>query len=1205
MKSKYQRACSCYALLCLLVLLFPRQTFAQLAAIRPCGTDIMLQQWRNNPQFLAREQYLNKAILERQQQGFRANVNVTLPVVVHIINENPSSITDADVAQAIQTLNDAYAAQGSFSGGRTNTNIQFCLAKTAPDGSIRTGITRSTSYLTDFDADMEGDRITAMGKWDGSRYINIWVVTDIKSEFMQSFECGQWTRLKMGGYAGAGGDIVVAGLGVGVLAHEMGHYLSLAHTFANRDCKNDDCTTDGDMVCDTPPEKTITGGYACTAPENSCDTDTLSGFTVDVTDLPDNFMDYGQGTGCILGFTPGQADRMHNFINAALPLMINSNVCTPPCSPTALAGFTRAVAYPLTGDNISLTNTTTGTASYQWLVDGTPTATTTDFTLTVTDKRNYIVTLLATAGGCTSTFTDVIEVSCGVVARFYPDKRKIASKAGVELDKILFKNRSRNATAYKWLMSNDQGMTEQVISTDTDLDFTFLQPGLYNIRLIATNGACTDTTAMLHITVDDPTPDAAIYVTKVECYQQDKIRMSMYFYNGGYKTIPKGTPVAFYDKDPRKPGAARLGDVYLIPSDLRGKCATPVFTSVVDVQATGLDSIVAVINDNGTTLPLALPNTGVEEVRYTNNVVIKRNFRFKPVLDPSDLTVKPFESIDITPKGENGDIAKAQWLPVDELSCTDCITTTYTAPYRKDTVTTRTVQAYSKLGCYDNATATIHVPIVDDYTVQVRKLICAADNYLHVDFTICNNFIKGNIPAGLTVKFFDGDPAAGHALQLGNAFVTTSYSAAACGDYEFSIPSPASGQVFAVIATDPAAIYPPATGLSEVAYDNNNHQENYTAPTLAITPADTTVYRKDLFQAGFETTLAQPYTIRWSTAPTYNISCTTCEQPQFSMKSSDKTYLELVNNYGCKLNSSANFNIFSPDFTLALKEAHCFRNGEVIVSFDICMNNGYDTVVSRIPVTFYDMVTNEKLGTVFYTTLRQPGNCHTYTHTFPAPADGHGIIAVINSDGTSNSNGTAIHLLPETDYTNNGDDINYTPFAIKVTPATTNLLRPAQIPLGTTVSGDAAIKYTWTPADGLSCNNCPNPVVTARSSMKYTVTVNNNFFCTASADATILTSTLERISMPTAFTPNGDGQNDIFYIIGTADIRIVKSFSIFNRLGNKVFERFNIPANDKAYGWNGQVNGNTANMDSYVFFANIEYNDGTTEMVKGSFLLLK
>ena len=94
---------------------------------------------------------------------------------------------------------------------------------------------------------------------------------------------GGWFRLQVGGYAtmppggGATDGIVVGGFGK-VLAHEMGHYLGLYHTFEGG-CYNADCLTSGDRVCDTPPDNSVRASFSCTLPENSCFTDTLSSYS--------------------------------------------------------------------------------------------------------------------------------------------------------------------------------------------------------------------------------------------------------------------------------------------------------------------------------------------------------------------------------------------------------------------------------------------------------------------------------------------------------------------------------------------------------------------------------------------------------------------------------------------------------------------------------------------------------------------------------------------------------------------------------------------------------------------------------------------------------------------------------------------------------------------------------------------------------------
>jgi gliding motility-associated-like protein len=1191
------------SLLAILLFLFTIITCAQEGmpvSVRPCGSDRLLAQLRKDPTYLQKERAIDQVLQQMHYARVAAAPPgiITVPVVVHIINEDPNAYTDAAVIQAIQALNEAYSASGAFAGGRTDTQIRFCLAKTAPDGGRTTGIIRTHSYLSDFDVDMEGDDLIALGAWDRSRYMNIWVVTDIKSEYMQDFECGTWTRLKMAGYAGAGGDVVVAGLGVDLVAHEVGHYLSLEHTFAARDCRNDDCLTDGDKVCDTPPERTIDGG-GCANPQNSCNTDSLSGFTTDVTDLPDNFMDYGSGAGCIMGFTPGQAERMRNYIASALPLMQNSTVCNDPCGAAVTATFTRDKMYPVVGDVVTFAAATSAGQTIEWLVDGSAAGTGPTLTLTVTQKKTYQLALRVTdnASGCRASTTDAMPVSCGVVARFWPSKRKIASKENIETDHVVFTNRSRNATAWKWLMSNDKGMAEQVVSTDEQLDYPFKTPGTYKVRLYATNGSCKDTTNTVTIVVDDPTADGVLHVERIDCYQQDKVRVELWFENRGYKAIPKNTPVSFYDDDPRTGRGSRLGNPFLLPADLPGKCVSYKYTAVVETGRAGLDTLVTVMNDNGSTIPLALPNTGVQEVTFNNNVNVQKGFGFRASLNPDVYTLAPQEQAELKPVAVSGGvISSAAWESSPYLNCTNCINTTFTALYRQDTVATVKVRAYTKYACYSEATATIHIPVVDDYTVKLNKVDCSGTDSLHVDFSLCNSYTQGNIPASLQVDLYDRIPDDPAAVKLGSSFVTTAASTGPCSNYEQYIRNTTTGNVWALVNKDRLA-YPPATGLNESVYDNNTHNLNYTRPVLTVFPRDTTVFRKAPFNLYYNVTGFTPVSILWGSSNAYTLSCNTCASPVATMLDSSMVNLQMTNQYGCELAAKEYIHIFPPDITIELLSADCYDNEHVLAQFRVCVGNGYDTINQQIPVAFYngdpDNAQAVLLSPRYYTPAPVFGACREFTHVFSAPGTTQ-VSAVVNDKKE----------FKETNYTNNRSSLNYEPFTITGTPGLISLARPANVTLHTTVNGGVAASYLWEPSLGLSCPTCAEPVAAATSSMKYLVTATNKYYCKDTATVAIKTFVNAPVAMPNAFSPNGDGKNDYFYVIGSQDIRKVKNLSVFNRYGQKIFESLNSPPNDRQYGWDGAVNGKKVDMGTYVYYATLEYMDGSVKLIKGTLIVV-
>lgn len=1103
---------------------------------RSCGTDMMVNTWRQSTAFRQKEKKTNHAILMNTNR--LAAADYTLPVVFHIINEDPASITDQDVTDALAALNEAYGKTGAFAGARTDTRVQFCLAKTDPDGGATTGILRTKSYLTDFDADMEGDALTALGKWDGNRYINIWVVSGIKSEFLQTFECGSWTRMHMAGYASAGGDVVVSGLGVDLVAHEMGHYLSLIHTFANQDCKNDDCTTDGDMVCDTPPDKSINGGFPCSNPENSCSTDTLSGFTTDVPDLPDNFMDYGGGTGCIMSFTEGQAQRMRDFIGSSLTGMIGSTLCNAPCATAAVAGFTKDADYPLIGSTVNFTNTSTGATTYQWLVDDVVVSTAASFSLNVTEKKDYVVVLRAyDASGCFSSTQDMLQVSCGVTARFYPDKRKIASKAGVELDSVLFTNRSINATSYSWRIK--LGASENEVATTQDLTYVFQTPGTYQVRLIATDGSCYDTTNYVTIVVDDPTADGHVYLNTVECYNQTQLKISLYFYNFGYQTIPKGTLITLYN------GTHDSIGVYLLPYDLKGKCASYLENFILNAYT---DTLIA---------------------KFGTNTATMTNYKFRIQLTPADIAMTPAQTIDLTPAVvSGGTINSVTWTPSTYVNCDNCITTTFTAPYRKDTLYQQNVKVTNANNCYDTTYTTIHIAPVDDYTANVLSTECAKNDSMYVTFEVCNNYAAGNVPQDLALSFYDGN-----GLVIGSNYIIPAYSADACETYHITLKG-----------VSPFSIKVNTGTWAETDTTNNTAGGTYTLPAGSMLPADTMVMRGALYTLNTAVSNFTAATYAWSTEGANTFNSSVSGTPIITVRDSAGIHAVMTNAYGCNLSVSGIVRLIPPDLTMTIADVKCYDNTHTIVTFEICTGNGYDSIPKDLTVSFYDG--DSLLKPLFYKDSTTAGTCLTFTHVVGTPYSGE-LSAVVN----------ASHLLKETDYTNNNDAAYTAPFSVAFEPHVLEVGRFENITLSPMLTGgELPTKLTWTPVEGLSCTDCLYPTVHAVSSVIYTLAIQNEYFCTDTASVYVHTSVKDIFSMPNAFSPNGDGVNDVFYIIGSKDIIAIDDFLIFDRWGNKVFERHQGVPNDKSFGWDGA----NAKPGAYVYYIKA----GNAE-IKGTVLLVK
>jgi gliding motility-associated-like protein len=158
--------------------------------------------------------------------------------------------------------------------------------------------------------------------------------------------------------------------------------------------------------------------------------------------------------------------------------------------------------------------------------------------------------------------------------------------------------------------------------------------------------------------------------------------------------------------------------------------------------------------------------------------------------------------------------------------------------------------------------------------------------------------------------------------------------------------------------------------------------------------------------------------------------------------------------------------------------------------------------------------------------------------------------------------------------------------------------------LNPTVSPDV-ISWNWTPPDYLSCTDCSTPTSFPSAPITYTVTVTNADGCIASDTVTIRLSCSENaIHIPNAFTPNHDGNNDLFYPVGRG-VKTVRYFQVYSRWGQLIFSKQDFPAGDPAFGWDGTLNGTNQPAGTYVFMVGIECFTGESFMLKGTVELLR
>lgn len=150
------------------------------------------------------------------------------------------------------------------------------------------------------------------------------------------------------------------------------------------------------------------------------------------------------------------------------------------------------------------------------------------------------------------------------------------------------------------------------------------------------------------------------------------------------------------------------------------------------------------------------------------------------------------------------------------------------------------------------------------------------------------------------------------------------------------------------------------------------------------------------------------------------------------------------------------------------------------------------------------------------------------------------------------------------------------------------------------------ITYTWTPPYDsiLSCRVCPSPLASPMFTVELNVSARDSMGCLATDMLKINVVKPRLVVVPTGFSPNNDGANDVLYVRGQEGVR-VKVFRVYDRWGELLYEAQDFKINDPVFGWDGTFRGQPMNQGIYVWYAEVEYIDGATEIFKGNSTLLR
>ena len=312
----------------------------------PCLTDGVHQvQTAASPAYARNFAAVREAVMNMRANAQRNadSTVITLPVVVHVIHTGSAigvaeNISDAQVISAIAGMNDDFRKTPGTPGDGigVDTRIQFELAKRTPQGEPTNGIVRvdgsvlagyAEGGIRNAPGHVGADEVDvkALTTWFGEDYINIFVVTEINDNDGLG---GTQGYAYLGPTFDEKDGIVVLYNAFGLegelkpgrdmnrtVTHEMGHHLSLYHTFhGTESCASEsDCEAQGDQVCDTPPTRSNNQG---------CGQAVCAGAQVQ------NYMDYTPQE-CKNAFTAGQTARMHACLESVRQSLMTSPALTP------------------------------------------------------------------------------------------------------------------------------------------------------------------------------------------------------------------------------------------------------------------------------------------------------------------------------------------------------------------------------------------------------------------------------------------------------------------------------------------------------------------------------------------------------------------------------------------------------------------------------------------------------------------------------------------------------------------------------------------------------------------------------------------------------------------------------------------------------------------------------------------------------------
>lgn len=290
-------------------------------------------------------------------------------------------------------------------------------------------------------------------------------------------------------------------------------------------------------------------------------------------------------------------------------------------------------------------------------------------------------------------------------------------------------------------------------------------------------------------------------------------------------------------------------------------------------------------------------------------------------------------------------------------------------------------------------------------------------------------------------------------------------------------------------------------------------------------------------------------------------------------------------------NNTGSFNtLTAATYTVSVTDnASCSASGNATVSEPVTLTVQDD----QVNVTCYGFSDGQLL-------LTPSGGVTPYIYSLPSSTSSSGLFTqlaagnynyTVTDSNNCTVNGTVTITEPQQ-------------IILNVNPDSATIKLSESVQLQATTNYDPNANYNWSPANLLSCVTCPNPSITTYQSveLQVQVTVNiNGADCYAEAEVPITVIPDYTIFIPNSFTPNADGLNDMFKLFGNIPAIKDIDISIFNRIGEKVYQTY-----DTEFEWDGTYKGKLVDPGVYVYILKATFLDNNTPKIyKGAITIIR